>query len=164
MEDPTYVLMNGEKYAITPDNYAEMNVKTGETAHLFYGVGGSNLFSSFHAIGSVWDEIWEQGVLAREPMRYVHMTPVLPGTPSRRCRSPCRVTSSWSTTRSCGSPTRGRSQSSLPKGQRVRRCSIPSTDVTEHRDEHDGDQNVLIGVRRCMIGHVFVRPLMRDRL
>jgi nitrite reductase (NO-forming) len=80
MEDPTYVLMNGEKYAITPDNYAEMNVRTGETARIFYGVGGPNLFSSFHPIGSVWDEVWEQGALASEPMRYVQTTPVLPGS------------------------------------------------------------------------------------
>jgi nitrite reductase (NO-forming) len=79
-EDPTYVLMNGEKYAITPDNYAEMNVKTGETARIFYGVGGPNLLSSFHAIGSVWDEVWEQGALASEPGRYVQTTPVLPGS------------------------------------------------------------------------------------
>jgi len=79
-EDPTYVLMNGEKYAITPDNYAEMNVQTGETARVFFGVGGPNLFSSFHAIGSVWDEVWEQGALASEPGRYVQTTPVLPGS------------------------------------------------------------------------------------
>ncbi|WP_350356159.1 copper-containing nitrite reductase [Halorarius halobius] len=80
MEDPTYVLMNGEKYAITPDNYAEMNVRTGETARVFFGVGGPNKFSSFHPIGSVWDEVWEQGALASEPSRYVQTTPVLPGS------------------------------------------------------------------------------------
>ena len=79
-EQPTYVLMNGEKYAITPDKYPEMNVKTGETARVFFGVGGPNLFSSFHPIGSVWDEVWEQGALASEPMRYVQTTPVLPGS------------------------------------------------------------------------------------
>jgi nitrite reductase (NO-forming) len=79
-EDPTYVLMNGEKYAITPDNYAEMNVRTGEIAGVFYGVGGPNLFSSFHAIGSVWDEVWAQGALASEPGRFVQTTPVLPGS------------------------------------------------------------------------------------
>ncbi|WP_144905970.1 copper-containing nitrite reductase [Halobellus captivus] len=79
-EDPTYVLMNGEKYAITPDNYAEMNVQTGETARVFFGVGGPNLFSSFHPIGSVWDEVWRQGALASEPDRFVQTTPVLPGS------------------------------------------------------------------------------------
>ena len=80
MEDPTYVLMNGEKYAITPDNYAEMNVQTGETARVFFAVGGPNKLSSFHPIGSVWDEVWEQGALASDPDRYVQTTPVLPGS------------------------------------------------------------------------------------
>lgn len=80
LEDPTYVLMNGEKYAITPDNYAEMNVQTDETARVFFGVGGPNLFSSFHPIGSVWDEVWRQGALASEPDRFVQTTPVLPGS------------------------------------------------------------------------------------
>jgi len=80
MEDPTYVLMNGEKYAITPDNYDEMRVETGDTARVFFGVGGPNKLSSFHPIGSVWDEVWEQGALASDPDRYVQTTPVLPGS------------------------------------------------------------------------------------
>ena len=79
-EEPTYVLMNGEKYAITPDNYGPMTVKTGETARVFFGVGGPNLSSSFHPIGSVWDEVWAQGALASEPQQYVQTTPVLPGS------------------------------------------------------------------------------------
>jgi nitrite reductase (NO-forming) len=80
MEDPTYVLMNGEKYAITPDNYHEMAVETGDTARVFFAVGGPNKTSSFHPIGSVWDEVWEQGALASDPDQYVQTTPVLPGS------------------------------------------------------------------------------------
>ena len=57
-----------------------MTVKTGETVRVFFGVGGPNLFSSFHPIGSVWDEVWAQGALASEPQRYVQTTPVLPGS------------------------------------------------------------------------------------
>jgi nitrite reductase (NO-forming) len=79
-ENPTYTLMNGEKYAITPDNYAEMTVETGDTARVFFAVGGPNQSSSFHPIGSVWDEVWEQGALANEPSRYVQTTPVPPGS------------------------------------------------------------------------------------
>ncbi|WP_435317510.1 copper-containing nitrite reductase [Haloarchaeobius sp. TZWSO28] len=79
-EDPTYVLMNGEKYAIGPQGYDEMRVKTGETARIFYAVGGPNLTSAFHPIGSVWDEVWEQGALASPPARFVQTTPVLPGS------------------------------------------------------------------------------------
>jgi nitrite reductase (NO-forming) len=79
-EDPTYVLMNGEKYAIGPQQYDEMNIRTDETVRIFYGVGGPNLFSSFHPIGSVWDEVYRQGALASPPDRYVQTTPVLPGS------------------------------------------------------------------------------------
>jgi len=79
-EDPTYVLMNGEKYAITPGKYDEMTVETGDTARVFYATGGPNLQSNFHPIGSVWDEVWEQGALASDPDRYVQTTPVLPGS------------------------------------------------------------------------------------
>jgi len=80
MEEPTYVLTNGEKYAIGPQGYDEMKIKTGESVRIYYGVGGPNLFSSFHAIGSVWDECWSQGALASEPQRFVQTTPVLPGS------------------------------------------------------------------------------------
>jgi nitrite reductase (NO-forming) len=79
-EDPTYVLMNGEKYAITPDTHDEMNVETGDTARVFYAVGGPNLTSSVHAIGSVWDEVWAEGALANDPQRYVQTLPVAPGS------------------------------------------------------------------------------------
>lgn len=80
METPTYVLVNGEKYAIGPQKYDEMRVRTDETVRIFYGVGGPNLLSSFHAIGSVWDEVYAQGALANDPQRYVQTTPVLPGS------------------------------------------------------------------------------------
>ena len=79
-ENPTYSLINGEKYAITPDNYAEMTVGTDETVRILYAVGGPNQTSSFHPIGSVWDEVWPQGSLASEPRRYVQTTPVAPGS------------------------------------------------------------------------------------
>jgi nitrite reductase (NO-forming) len=52
-EDPTYVLINGEKYAIGPDGYDEMRMETGETARIYYAVGGPNHFYSFNPIGSV---------------------------------------------------------------------------------------------------------------
>ncbi|WP_117595379.1 copper-containing nitrite reductase [Haloprofundus halophilus] len=79
-ENPTYVLINGEKQAIGPQNYDEMRVRTDETVRIYYAVGGPNLFSSFHAIGGVWDEVYAQGALASEPQRYVQTTPVLAGS------------------------------------------------------------------------------------
>ncbi|WP_255198391.1 copper-containing nitrite reductase [Halorarius litoreus] len=80
MEEPTYVLTNGEKYAIGPQKYNDMVMQTGETARVYFGVGGPNLFSSFHPIGSVWDEVYPQGAIMSDPHRYVQTTPVLPGS------------------------------------------------------------------------------------
>jgi len=79
-EEPTYVLINGEQYAITPDNYADMTAETGETARVYYCVGGPNLASSFHPIGSVWDEVYPQGGLGGRPQRNIQTTPVQPGS------------------------------------------------------------------------------------
>ncbi len=79
-EQPTYMLMNGEKYAITPDNYNEMQPRTGETARVYFCTGGPNLSSSFHPIGNVWDEVYPQGSLASDAHRNVQTTPVLPGS------------------------------------------------------------------------------------
>lgn len=79
-EAPTYVLINGEKYAIGPDGYNEMRMRTGDTARVYFAVGGPNLPSSFHPIGSVWDEVWPQGAIESDPHRNVQTTPVLPGS------------------------------------------------------------------------------------
>jgi len=79
-EEPTYVLINGEQYAITPDNYGAMAAETGETARVYYCVGGPNLASSFHPIGSVWDELYPQGGLGGRPQRNIQTTPVQPGS------------------------------------------------------------------------------------
>ncbi len=79
-EDPTYVLTNGEKYAITPDVYGAPSMEVGETARVFFAVGGPNLDSSFHPIGSVWDEVYPQGATQSEPHRNVQTTPVKPGS------------------------------------------------------------------------------------
>lgn len=79
-EEPTYTLINGEKYAIGPDGYNDMQIGTDETVRVFYAVGGPNLTSSFHPIGSVWDEVWPQGSIASDPHRNVQTTPVQPGS------------------------------------------------------------------------------------
>ncbi len=72
--------MNGEKYAIGPDGYNDMAMKTGETARVYFAVGGPNKTSSFHPIGSVWDAVYPQGSVASDPHRYVQTTPVMPGS------------------------------------------------------------------------------------
>jgi len=79
-EDPTYVLINGEKYGITPNNRGAVTMDTDETARVFHCVGGPNLTSSFHPIGSVWDEVYPQGAIQSDPHRNVQTTPVQPGS------------------------------------------------------------------------------------
>lgn len=79
-EDPTYVLMNGEKHAITPDRYGAPAMSVGDTARVFFVAGGPNQTASFHPIGSVWDEVWQQGAIASDPNRFVQTTPVQPGS------------------------------------------------------------------------------------
>ncbi|MFQ3293813.1 MAG: nitrite reductase (NO-forming) [Halobacteriales archaeon] len=79
-EEPTYVLMNGEKYAITGDGYGPVTVDVGDTARVYFVTGGPNLTSSFHPIGCVWDEVYPQGGIGSEPHRNIQTTPVMPGS------------------------------------------------------------------------------------
>ncbi|MFB6102440.1 MAG: copper-containing nitrite reductase [Haloplanus sp.] len=80
-EEPTYVVMNGEKYAMTPDVYGSAaTVSTGDTARVYFVTGGPNLTSSFHPIGNVWEKFWPQGSLTTEPQTHIQTSPVAPGS------------------------------------------------------------------------------------
>ena len=79
-EQPSYVLINGAKNALTPGAYGPMKVKTGETARVFFVCGGPNLSSSFHPIGNVWREVWPEGALRNAPLRDIQTQPVAPGS------------------------------------------------------------------------------------
>ncbi|TYP94830.1 dissimilatory nitrite reductase (NO-forming), copper type apoprotein [Fodinibius salinus] len=79
-EISTYVLLNGEKKAITADRRGPVKVKKGETARLFFVNGGPNLSSSFHPIGNVWTKAWREGAIASNPERYVQTTEIPPGS------------------------------------------------------------------------------------
>jgi nitrite reductase (NO-forming) len=80
-EAPTYVVMNGEKYAMTPDVHgAAATVDTGDTVRVYFVTGGPNLTSSFHPIGNVWEEFYPQGSLTTEPQTHIQTSPVAPGS------------------------------------------------------------------------------------
>jgi len=80
-EDPTYVVMNGKKFAFTPDVLGPAaTVDTGDTARVYFVTGGPNLTSSFHPIGNVWKELWAEGAIASDPEEYVQTKPVAPGS------------------------------------------------------------------------------------
>ncbi|MDZ7772175.1 MAG: copper-containing nitrite reductase [Balneolaceae bacterium] len=75
-----YVVLNGEKQAITGNRYGPLKVKKGETARIFFVNGGPNLASSFHPIGNVWTKTWREGAIASNPERFVQTALVPPGS------------------------------------------------------------------------------------
>lgn len=79
-EDPTYVLLNGAKYALTADRFGSMSAEVGETVRVFMATGGPNLTSSFHPIGNVFSEAWREGAVNSAPERDVQTVPVAPGS------------------------------------------------------------------------------------
>ncbi len=79
-EDPTYVLLNGEKYAYAAGRRGPLEAEVGETARVFFVDGGPNLGSSFHPIGNVWSRCYPQGSLSAEPRTHVQTEPVAPGS------------------------------------------------------------------------------------
>ncbi|QGZ37996.1 dissimilatory nitrite reductase (NO-forming) copper type apoprotein [Pseudoduganella flava] len=58
-EKPTYVLFNGADGALTGKN--ALTAKTGESVRMFFGVGGPNITSSFHVIGTIFDKVYFEG-------------------------------------------------------------------------------------------------------
>lgn len=58
-EKPTYVLFNGADGALTGAN--SLNAKANEKVRMFFGVGGPNITSSFHIIGTIFDKVYFEG-------------------------------------------------------------------------------------------------------
>lgn len=60
-EAPTYVLLNGEKYAWAAANRGPIEVDQGDRVRVFMVDGGPNLSSNFHPIGNVWSRAYRDG-------------------------------------------------------------------------------------------------------
>jgi nitrite reductase (NO-forming) len=58
-ERPTYVVFNGAVGSLVGDK--ALTAKVGETIRLFVGNGGPNLTSSFHVIGEIFDNVYQEG-------------------------------------------------------------------------------------------------------
>ncbi|MBV6323300.1 copper-containing nitrite reductase [Duganella violaceipulchra] len=58
-EKPTYVLFNGADGALTGNN--ALTAKANEKVRLYFGVGGPNITSSFHIIGTIFDRVYTEG-------------------------------------------------------------------------------------------------------
>src|SRR4030067_3749440 len=74
-EEPTHVVMNGSAAALAGN---PMKAKGGDNIRVFFGVGGPNLTSSFHAIGTIWDKVYNEGTTGA-PLLNVQTTVVPPG-------------------------------------------------------------------------------------
>jgi nitrite reductase (NO-forming) len=58
-ERPSYVVFNGAVGSLVGDK--ALTAKVGETVRLFVGNGGPNLTSSFHLIGEIFDNVYQEG-------------------------------------------------------------------------------------------------------
>lgn len=58
-EQPSYVVFNGSVGALVGDK--ALKAKVGETVRLYVGNGGPNLSSSFHVIGEIFDQVYQEG-------------------------------------------------------------------------------------------------------
>lgn len=58
-ERPSYVVFNGSVGSLVGDK--ALTAKIGERVRLFVGNGGPNLTSSFHVIGEIFDNVYQEG-------------------------------------------------------------------------------------------------------
>ena len=75
-EQPSYVVFNGAVGSITGDRALKANVN--EKIRIWFGVGGPNLSSSFHIIGTVFDRVATWGSLS-DLAEHVQTVTVAPG-------------------------------------------------------------------------------------
>ena len=75
-EQPEYMVFNGAVDGLTRK---PLVAKTGETVRIFFGVGGPNKTSSFHAIGEIFDNAWSLASITSAPMTDVQTLSVPPG-------------------------------------------------------------------------------------
>jgi nitrite reductase (NO-forming) len=76
-ERPDYVVFNGGVGNVTGAN--QLTAKVGDTVRIFFGDGGPNLSSSFHAIGEIFDRVYPEGAIGSPVATNVQTTHVSPG-------------------------------------------------------------------------------------
>lgn len=62
-EKPDYVVFNGSTNGLIGPS--ALQTKPGETVRIYFGVGGPNLTSSFHVIGEIFDNVYQEGNTSR---------------------------------------------------------------------------------------------------
>lgn len=76
-EHPEYFVFNGSVGALS--RLHPLHAKVGETARIFFGVGGPNFTSSFHVIGEIFDKVYMLGGLESPPVKGIQTVTVAPG-------------------------------------------------------------------------------------
>jgi nitrite reductase (NO-forming) len=76
-ERPDYVLFNGGVGSLSGAN--ALTASVGQSIRVFFGVGGPNLSSSFHVIGTIFDRVYAEGSLTSAPETNVQTTHVSAG-------------------------------------------------------------------------------------
>ncbi len=61
-ERPEYVVFNGRVGSLMPESGTPLKAKVGETVRIYFGNIGPNLVSSFHVIGTIFDQVYSGGV------------------------------------------------------------------------------------------------------
>jgi nitrite reductase (NO-forming) len=77
-ERPEYVVFNGRMDALL--DHGALQARTGDVIRLFVGNGGPSLSSYFHAVGAVFDTVYEHGAIGGVPVRNSQMTTIPPGS------------------------------------------------------------------------------------
>lgn len=74
-ETPDYVVFNGSVGSLAGQR--ALHARVGETARIFFGVGGPAMDSAFHVVGGIFDKLYPEG--ATEALTNVQTTLVPPG-------------------------------------------------------------------------------------
>jgi nitrite reductase (NO-forming) len=73
-EKPTYVVFNGSVGSLVGEK--ALTAKVGEKIRLYLGNGGPNLVSSFHVIGEIFDNVYQEGGIV--PTQHQVQTTLIP--------------------------------------------------------------------------------------
>jgi nitrite reductase (NO-forming) len=76
-ERPSHYVMNGAVRGLTGER--RMRVRVGDTARLYFGVGGPNKTASLHLIGEIMDRVYPNAALTDAPLHNVQTVSVPPG-------------------------------------------------------------------------------------
>jgi nitrite reductase (NO-forming) len=77
LRHPSHIVFNGSTDALTGKN--ALQAKTGDKIRLYIGDSGPNFPSNFHAIGEIFDNVYDEGDVISEPGHGKQTTLVPPG-------------------------------------------------------------------------------------